>query len=40
MRVEDNNNCFACGKKNPIGLRLDIQTVEVEQTYLALAISR
>jgi acyl-CoA hydrolase len=30
MRVEDNNNCFACGKKNPISLRLDIQTVEVK----------
>ena len=30
MWVKDNNNCFACGKKNPIGLRLDIQTVEVE----------
>jgi len=30
MRVEDNNNCFACGKDNPIGLRLDIQTVELE----------
>jgi uncharacterized protein (TIGR00369 family) len=26
MRVEDNNNCFACGKENPIGLCLDIQT--------------
>ena len=30
MRVEDNNNCFACGKKNPIGLRLNIRTVKVE----------
>ncbi len=29
MRVEDNNNCFACGKENPIGLRLDIQTVKL-----------
>ena len=29
MRVEDNNNCFACGKENPIGLRLDIQTVKM-----------
>ena len=28
MRVEDNDNCFACGKENPIGLRLDIQTIE------------
>ncbi|MFQ6039734.1 MAG: PaaI family thioesterase [Candidatus Poribacteria bacterium] len=30
MQVEDNNRCFACGKENPIGLRLDIQTVTVE----------
>jgi uncharacterized protein (TIGR00369 family) len=31
MRVEDNNNCFACGTENPMGLRLDIQTVMLEQ---------
>ena len=31
MQVEDNNRCFACGKENPIGLRLDIQTMKLEQ---------
>jgi uncharacterized protein (TIGR00369 family) len=33
MQVENNNNCFACGKQNPIGLQLDIQTMEDNIVY-------
>jgi len=28
MRVENNNLCFACGKENPIGLKLDIHILD------------
>jgi len=34
MRVEDNNNCFACGKENPIGLCLDIRIDEDEEDLI------
>jgi len=28
MKVRDNNMCFACGKDNPIGLKLNFELVE------------
>ena len=28
MKVRDNNMCFACGKDNPIGLKLSFELVE------------
>lgn len=35
MQVENNNLCFACGKENPIGLKLDIRVLDNGELVMA-----